>query len=140
MAILDFFRRTKEKERFLRKRKFREQQPASDRLADFSSEKKDTEKNEVSDRGQIYRILKSPHITEKSTFLNERGVYVFKVKPRSNKITIKNAIEKLYGVSVNKVRVIPTPSKEKFIRGKWGRKPGYKKAVVYLQKGEKIEF
>jgi len=128
MAILDFFRRTKEKERFLRKRKFREQQPASDRLADFSSEKKDTEKNEVSDRGQIYRIL------------NERGVYVFKVKPRSNKITIKNAIEKLYGVSVNKVRVIPTPSKEKFIRGKWGRKPGYKKAVVYLQKGEKIEF
>ena len=84
--------------------------------------------------------MNKPHITEKSGLLNERAVYVFKVKPRGNKITIKNAIEKLYGVSVNKVRVIPTPSKEKFIRGKWGRKPGYKKAVVYLQKGEKIEF
>lgn len=83
--------------------------------------------------------LKS-HITEKATFLNEKGAYVFKIKPGFNKIMIKEAIKKTYNVSPIKVSVINIPSKTAFVRTRRVEKPGYRKAVVYLKKGEKINI
>ena len=88
----------------------------------------------------VHRILASPHFTEKSAILGERGAYVFKVKPEANKVMIKNAVSRLYGVTVRRVNISIAPSKRKFIRGKWGVKSGYKKATVYLKEGERIEI
>lgn len=85
-------------------------------------------------------LVSKPHITEKSTSLNEKSVYVFKVSPRANKILMKRAIKELYGLIPRKVRVLNMPSKSRFIRGKSGVKSGYKKAVVYLNKGDKIDL
>lgn len=86
------------------------------------------------------KIIIKPHITEKSNFLNETGVYVFKVSDDSNKIMITSAIKELYKVKPVKVNIINIPPSRVFLRGKRGTTPGFKKAIVYLKKGEKIEI
>jgi large subunit ribosomal protein L23 len=72
--------------------------------------------------------------------LKEKGVYGFRVRPDATKPMIKRAIEELYRVKVKKIGIVKMPSKKIFSRGRWGKKPGYKKALVYLKKGEKIEL
>lgn len=98
------------------------------------------EKTEVKNTGVAAISLIAPHVTEKSTFLSESGVYVFKVAERSNKIMIKQSIKELYGVSPEKVRIINSPDKNVISRGHAGIKSGYKKAMIYLKKGDKIEL
>lgn len=85
-------------------------------------------------------VLINPRITEKTNLQAEKGVYAFNVAERANKVLIKRAVEELYDVGVEKVRVSNMPAKRKFIRGRRGRRPGYKKALVYLKQGNKIEF
>lgn len=87
-----------------------------------------------------YLYLKSPHITEKATFLSEQNKYLLKTKNNSNKIQIKNAVESLYEVDVIKVNIVKIPARKKRIGRKIGVKPGYKKAIVKLKTGQKIEF
>lgn len=89
---------------------------------------------------EAYRILKEPHISEKATSLNEQDKYAFKVYPKANKSEVKKAIEFLYGVRVKKVNIINIPQKKKAFRGIEGSKSGYKKAIVTLEKGDKIEI
>ena len=79
-----------------------------------------------------------PHITEKATFLGEKNAYVFKVEPEFNKIMVRQAMKKQYNVEPAKVRIINIPGKTVFIRRRRAQKAGYKKAVVYLKKGDKI--
>lgn len=144
MALFDFFKKRKEKERFEKKRRKKEtaEKPV---VLEREEKKKEPSKQKpgfkeravVSDL--VFRTLISPHITEKTTMNAERAV-VFKAKARSNKIMIKKAVEELYGVHVRKVNISKSPSKKRFVRGKYGVKPGYKKAIVYLKKGEKIEL
>lgn len=81
-----------------------------------------------------------PHITEKATFLGEKNAYVFKVEPKFNKIMVRQAVKKQYNVEPSKVRIINIPGKMVFIRRRRAQKDGYKKAIVYLKKGEKIAF
>lgn len=93
---------------------------------------------------QVYQIIKQPQITEKSTFLGEANKYVFKVFPFANKTEIKKAIEALYNVKVVKVNLIHLPGKQRRL-GRYqgwrqGLKKGFKKAIVTLAKGEKIEL
>ena len=140
MPLFDFFKRKKEKERFLRKREAKKEKIKSEV---FIPEKKPDNKKEVKETPAFeegFRIFKSPHFTEKSAVLNEKSVYVFKIKPEANKIMVKDAVKKIYGMEAEKINIIKIPGKKKFIRGKWGKKPGYKKALVSLKKGEKIEF
>jgi len=85
------------------------------------------------------KILKHPHISEKATYLSEQNKYVFKVFDSANKIQIKNAISGLYGVKVRHIRIINEKSKSRKLRNFFGTKPGYKKAIVTLEKGYKIE-
>ncbi len=85
--------------------------------------------------------LLGPRITEKASFLAEDGgAYTFNVSPQATKGSVSDAIEKLYKVHVEKVRVVQTPSKNVFVRGKRGVKKGGYKAYVYLRQGEKIEI
>jgi len=85
-------------------------------------------------------LLKRPHVTEKAHSLGQEGVYTFVVSPRANKIEIKDAIKAVYKVTPKKINVINIPSKRVFGRGRGGMKSGYRKAVVYLKKGEKIDI
>jgi large subunit ribosomal protein L23 len=89
-------------------------------------------------------VLVSPLVTEKISALNEKGKYGFIVDPSANKIEIKNAVEKMYGVNVERVNTINVLGKKKSRFTKagtlTGRKPSYKKAIVTLAAGEVIDF
>ena len=89
--------------------------------------------------GYAWKALKTPHVTEKATDLTERNQYIFKVFPQSNKVEIKNVIENFYGVSVESVRIINVPSKKRRLGKRSGWKKGYKKAIVKIKQGQKIE-
>ncbi len=86
------------------------------------------------------KILMGPHVTEKTTSLAEKGVYTFKVAPFANKILVEKSIKEMYGFSPVKTRITQKKSKIRFVRGKSGIKSGFKKAVIYLKEGDKIEF
>ncbi|MDP3957939.1 MAG: 50S ribosomal protein L23 [bacterium] len=90
--------------------------------------------------GALHGVLIRPRITEKATVLGEQNVYTFDVAPSSNKMLVAKAITALYKVKPMKVRVVAVPRKKIFVRGTWGTRGGGKKALVYLKKGEKIEF
>ena len=90
-------------------------------------------------------ILKKPILTEKVTALTEKfNRYTFKVDPRANKLQIKEAIEKLYGVQVERVNTMRYLGKFKTRNTKKGpvsgRSAAFKKAVVSVKKGEVIDF
>jgi len=88
-----------------------------------------------------WRYIVAPHITEKATLLAEKeNQYVFKVAPDANKIEIKKAIEELYGVKVEKVRIVKVPKKKRRRGRIEGWRKGYKKAIVEIKEGQKIEI
>lgn len=93
---------------------------------------------------KVYEVLESPHISEKAVFLAEKyNQYVFKVPFSANKTEAKKAIESMYGVKVKAARMIHMAPKKRRLgrREGWkhGAKRGFKKIVVTLKKGDKIE-
>ena len=84
-------------------------------------------------------VLKEPHISEKSTDLVEKDQYTFKVWPRANKNEIRKSIEDIYSVDVTDVRIINVPRRKRRMGKITGWKKGYKKAIVKIKKGQKIE-
>jgi large subunit ribosomal protein L23 len=88
--------------------------------------------------------LKKPLVTEKVSALNEKGKYGFIVASEANKVEIKKAVEKQYGVNVERVNTMVVMGKKKTRYTKAGvlagRKPSYKKAIVTLAAGEVIDF
>ena len=89
--------------------------------------------------GEAYRVLKTPQVTEKATGLVGQNQYVFKVWPRTNKVETKKAIEDLYGVDVISVKIIKVPRKRRRLGRISGWRKGYKKAIVKIKEGQKIE-
>jgi large subunit ribosomal protein L23 len=89
-----------------------------------------------------YDLIQTASLTEKSTLLSEKhNKYVFRVSPRANKIQIKKAIETLFQKKVISVNTCNYAGKKKRERTQnYGRKPHWKKAIVTLKEGEKIEF
>lgn len=92
---------------------------------------------------ELNMILVRPHITEKATDLSEKNVYVFEIARGANKAQVRQAIEKFYKVKPVKVAVIMGIAK--YMKNpRTGRmqtkKTAIKKALVYLKKGDKIEF
>ncbi len=89
-------------------------------------------------------ILKRPLVTEKMTALNEKGKYAFEVGKNANKVEIKKHIEKLYGVTVEKVATMRIQGKLKTKNTKAGvvsgRKPTVKKAIITVKEGDVIDF
>lgn len=84
-------------------------------------------------------VLINPTITEKATFSSDKSVYVFKIDPSTTKKHVEKAFVEKYKVTPVKINTVTVPAKNVFVRGKKGKKSGYKKAYVYLKKGEKIE-
>jgi len=89
---------------------------------------------------KVGRALLSPHITEKASEQENSSKYIFKVPKEANKITIKSAVERLYGKKVIKVSIINAKRKAKKRGRKIGYKSGYKKAIITLKKGDKIDL
>lgn len=89
-----------------------------------------------------YDIIQTASLTEKSTLLGEKyNKYVFRVSPRANKIQIKQAIETLFQKKVLDVNTCNYAGKKKRERTQnYGRKTHWKKAIVTLKEGEKIEL
>jgi len=89
-------------------------------------------------------VLIKPIITEKVSSLNEKGKYGFVVNKKANKVEIKNAVEKMYGVTVEQVNTMIYPGKEKTRYTKSriisGRTSQYKKAIITVAEGEVIDF
>tara|TARA_B100001123_G_scaffold114816_1_gene133863 strand:+ start:520 stop:813 length:294 start_codon:yes stop_codon:yes gene_type:complete len=82
----------------------------------------------------------SPRITEKATSLSEYNKIVFKVHNGASKNSIKRSVEKIFKVNVIKVNTVNQKGKTKFVRGKRANRPGYKKAIVTLKKGQSIDL
>ena len=82
----------------------------------------------------------SPTVTEKATSLSEFNKIVFKVHKGANKKLIKKSIEKIFKVNVIKINTINLKGKTKLVKGKKSSRPGYKKAIVTLKKGQSIDL
>lgn len=89
-------------------------------------------------------MLVKPIVTEKVSGLGDQGKYGFVVDKRANKIEIKKAVEKMYGVTVESVNTMIYPGKQKTRYTKAriisGRTSQYKKAIVSVAEGEVIDF
>lgn len=87
-----------------------------------------------------YEVIKRPVITEKGTMLAEGGQYLFEVARVANKIEIKQAVEIAFGVRVRAVNIVWVRGKEKRMGRSRGRSTPWKKAIVSLAPGDKIEL
>jgi large subunit ribosomal protein L23 len=88
-----------------------------------------------------HTIIRRPLITEKATHgMDEGGVYVFTVDPSANKIEIKAAVEDIFDVKVKHVNTVNQPGKRKRLGRAIGFTNGYKKAIVTLRPGHKIDI
>ena len=85
--------------------------------------------------------IEALHITEKGTQLAGLNKYLFKVDPSANKIEIKQAVENFFKVKVVKVNTMNYTGKKRRERTlHYGKKPDWKRAVVTLREGDKIEL
>jgi large subunit ribosomal protein L23 len=82
----------------------------------------------------------SPNVTEKSTALSDFNKIVFKVNKGASKSAIKKSIEKIFKVNVIKVNTLQQKGKSKLVKNKKVFKPGYKKAIITLKKGQSIDL
>ena len=88
-----------------------------------------------------YGLIEKPVVTEKSTVLQDiRNQYAFRVRKTANKSEIRKAIETLFEVRVDKVRICNMPGKFRRRFGRPARTAGWKKALVTLQEGQRIEI
>jgi len=87
-----------------------------------------------------HEILIRPIISEKNTMLNLQDQYIFEVAERSNKIMVRRAVEELFKVDVTSVNVMHVKGKLKRRGRQVGRTRSWKKAVVSVREGQRIEL
>ena len=93
------------------------------------------------DLSRYYRIIKKPLMTEKSTFFqDEQNKYYFLVAPTANKVQIREAVERLFDVKVVAVNTMLRQGKLKRVGAHTGRGSDWKRAIVTLREGDRIEF
>ena len=151
MALFDFLKKkpappaeepTKEEAkpaRPARGERKREEKPAVGVEKEPKKEAKPAKLRKAVKSAVAWKVLERPHITEKATALTEENQYIFRVAQHSNKVEIKQAVEDVYGVDVERVRVINVSGKKRRLGRTKGWKKGYKKAIVKIKKGQEIE-
>ncbi|MCW5852704.1 MAG: 50S ribosomal protein L23 [Anaerolineae bacterium] len=87
----------------------------------------------------IYEVLRRPIITEKGTLMAENNQYAFEVAMDANKVMVKEAVEKRFGVNVLRVNVMRMPGKTRRFGRRVSTTPSWKKAIVTLAPGQTIE-
>jgi large subunit ribosomal protein L23 len=88
---------------------------------------------------RMYQVLRSPVVTEKSTFNSEFNQVTFLVDRSATKLEIASAVEGLFGVKVERVNTLRREGKRKRFRGFLGQRAETKKAMVTLAKGDSID-
>jgi len=138
MPAFNIFKKKKKPEKktepIEKPKKIEEEKPKRETVSEKKPRKIKEKKSDIA-----YRVLKAPQITEKATNLAEKNQYVFKVYPETNKIEIKKAIEDLYNVDISSVRIIKVKPKKRRLGKISGWRAGYKKAIVKIKAGQKIE-
>ena len=89
---------------------------------------------------QMHEIIRKPLITEKNAALQAEGKYSFEVDKRANKVQVKNAVETGFKVTVTAVNVVSMRGKSKRMGRRIVQTPNWKKAVVTLKPGDKIDL
>lgn len=152
MALFDFLKRKKEAEKARPKG-----HPSVKKAEKASVVKTEDKKNEKVEKPQAkveikttstktknakfsYDAIKQPHISEKASYLAEKDQYIFEILPNYNKKEIKDAIEGIYKVDVLSVNMIKIPAKKRRLGKTEGFRKTYKKAVVKIKNGQKIEI
>ncbi|MEW6531689.1 MAG: 50S ribosomal protein L23 [Thermodesulfobacteriota bacterium] len=88
-----------------------------------------------------YQIVRRPIVTEKSSIMKDEGnQIVFEVDPRANKSEIKKAVEKLFKVTVLSIRTQNRLGKPKRLGRTSGKRKDWKKAIVRIKEGQRVEF
>ena len=94
----------------------------------------------VAAKNRDYDVIVSPVITEKATRILENNQVIFKVSKNATKREIKNAIEALFKVKVDRVNTINIKGKQKMFRGMKGKRKDFKKAIISLSEGQSIDL
>ena len=104
--------------------------------------KKHRARTAPSAHGTAHEIIRAPWFSEKALIITEKGVYTFDVAPRATKAAIAGAIKEIYNVEPRKVRIVNLPAKVKAMRTRRGEgsRAARRKAYVYLNKGDSIQF
>lgn len=90
---------------------------------------------------RMYQVLLAPHVSEKGTLLADaQNQHVFKVASDATKTEVKVAVEKLFKVKVDKVRILNKKGKKKMSGGRPGKRSDLRKAYVTLVSGNDIDF
>ncbi len=89
---------------------------------------------------QLYNVLVRPLITEKNTILQALNKYAFEIAKEANKPQVKQAVEKTFKVKVTTVNVSTVPGKTKRVGRRLVQTRSWKKAIVTLKAGDKIEI
>lgn len=154
MGIFDRFRKTKKKEekevkekpkvKAEKKEEIKQQavMTPDGRLVSVPKKEEKAKKIKIKkeDTGNAYRVLVKPRITEKGSSLGVYNQYVFEVADQTNKIEVRKAIKKVYGVDPIKVNIINMSGKKVRYGRTEGRTKNWKKAIVTLAPGQKIEM
>ncbi|MDP2684096.1 MAG: 50S ribosomal protein L23 [bacterium] len=107
--------------------------------------KKDTKKTKKvkvkkENTGNAYKVIMKPLITEKGSYLGVNNQYLFEVAPKTNKVEIKKAIFKVYGVTPSKINIMNVAGKKIRYGRTEGKTKHWKKAIVTLPQGQKIDI
>ena len=120
----------------------------------FSKKTKDEKKNALPQKSEVVveetkqtssfnpvqeSVITGFYISEKAGLLNGLDQYVFKVSDNANKSQLARQVEKMFSVKVKSIKMMNTKKKRRDIGKYTGFKPGFKKAVVVLEKGHSIE-
>jgi large subunit ribosomal protein L23 len=143
-ALFDIFKNKKELEKKPAKKQAKKPAPKKEQPKEKPVETKEApvaaKRVEKKQFSNAWRLLNSAHVTEKASRLAEKNQYVFKVAPAAGKQEIKKAIQDFYGVAVEHVNLVSMPEKKRRVGRHEGYKSGFKKAIVKLAAGEKIEI
>lgn len=145
MGLFNFFKKKKKEAPAREEKKEKSKKPIERKPSRAQkAEKKPAEKKKTSLKPKktsevAWRALKEPRVTEKATDLAQQNQYLFEVYPRANKKEIKKAVEDTFGVDVLSVRIINIPAKKRRLGRTEGWQKAYKKAMVRIKEGQKIE-
>lgn len=86
------------------------------------------------------KLIIAPRITEKASMQSNQNAFTFVVRSDATKLTLRDEIKKEYKVTPRAINITNIPRQWTFIRGKLGQTPGFKKAIVFLKKGDTIKL
>ena len=86
------------------------------------------------------KLILSPRVTEKASLQSNQNAFTFVVRSEATKLSLRDEIKKDYKVTPRAINITNIPRQWTFIKGKVGHKQGYKKAIVFLKKGDTIKL